>query len=310
MARAVTLDMKILVGLSSAWNEEREALTIDSADIHMAEQAIWLASHTGGELRFLHAIDFIDKKADVLQERVMADLTAAVDALRDKASTAKVEARMLVRSGSPWRCLHDEAESWKADVIVVSPRRRDVSALTRLRYGSTARRLIKRAPCDVWVVDPGSPPGVAKLLALVDRGPLSPAVVSRARQLAAMASIRPKLVHCMDYPDDVVLQRLPHARKAIESYHRSEQERARADLAALVDGEQDRWDVALAQDWVVRVAPKVVAEENIDLIVIGIGPYVRLRGYLLGTSAERILEQSHCSTWVVRNGMKPGGSDG
>ena len=58
--------------------------------------------------------------------------------------------------------------------------------------------------------------------------------------------------------------------------------------------------MSLSDDWVVRVAPKYVERHGIDLVVLGGLSYPRLKGVLLGTTAERILERTPVATWLIR----------
>jgi nucleotide-binding universal stress UspA family protein len=291
---------RMLVALSSSWREEDETLIINAADEHAAQQAIWLAAKSGAEVRFIHVIDFIDEEhvGQTVSTQVRDQLGAHIESLRLEAKSCGVDATSLITQGKPWREILDEADQWDADVIVVSPRREAIGTFDRLRYGSTTRRLVRNANSHVWVVDPSGPRAIRRVLALVDRSAVSQAVVDAAGRIAALAGADKAVLHCLDYPDDVVMHRLPHARKAIASYHRAQKESASGYLKSLVGDEAD-WSVLLSDDWVVRAAPKLVEDDKYDLIVIAGVSSPRIK-VLFGMTAERIIDRTNASCWIVR----------
>ena len=59
--------------------------------------------------------------------------------------------------------------------------------------------------------------------------------------------------------------------------------------------------LTLGADWVVRQAPTLIADRDIDLVVLAGNSKPRLAGALLGTTAERLLERVEASVWVVRH---------
>ena len=180
----------------------------------------------------------------------------------------------------------------------MSPRREALSMGQRILHGSTTNRVLRGAAQPVWVVE-SRLAKVAKVMALVDRTEVSSRVVATAAALAEAYGAERYVLSCLEYPDDVVLHRLPNAHKAILHYHQDVKAHAMAELEKLTGGDT-AWKLILNDEWVVRRAPKIIDKEKIDLVVLGSASHSRLRGALLGTTAERLLERCYVSAWVVR----------
>ena len=279
-------------------NDADSKLGISADDEHTVRRAMALAAESGGELRLLHAVDFIDRKLvhDDLVDSVRAQLADDLARLSNEAASLGVGVASEVVEGRPWRRLLEKADSWDADVIVVSPRRRELPTLDRLRYGSTTQRLVRHADRPVWVVEGGASGSIRKILALVDGTPASASVIEAARQLAASTGADKAVLHCLSFPDDIALHRLPHARDALARYHREEKERATRWVQEIVA--EPGWTVLIDVDWVVRTVPKLIARDGYDLVVVAARSHPSLRG-LLGTTAERILARVDTSCWIV-----------
>ena len=119
------------------------------------------------------------------------------------------------------------------------------------------------------------------------------------RTLAKLYGAELYALCCLEYPTDISLHRLPRAQEAIAKYHREVRAQARGELETLTAGDED-WKLLLGEDWVARLAPRVIEDKKIDLVVMGGVSKPRLAGALLGTTAQRLLDKVSVSTWMVR----------
>lgn len=271
-----------------------EEAAVASADRHVLDHALWLAEHLEAELRVVHVVDFIDAKSGLTQEL----LGALTDSLaRELRAYLGDRGSVEFRTGKAWQELIAEADAWGADVIAVAPRRRSVGLTDRIFHGSTTSKLLRRAPCAVWVVVEEAKVPVKALLALVDDSEAAEEVVAVGRELGERLGAQRHVLQCLEYPEDVVLHRLPHARRALVDYHREVQERAQSHLRATCG---EGWTHHTSDDWVVRAAPALVDEHGIDMVVLSAQSRRALAG-MLGSTAEKILErQTRASTLIVR----------
>ncbi len=295
------LPQRIVCGVSCREPEKDGRITIAETDLHTTEQAIDLAARCEGSIVFVHVVDWVERRA-IESDEIIAAVDEALGeefaALTRKAEARGVSARHETRLGRPGRELLNVADEVQADVVVVSPRRERISLGKRIFHGHTAYRVLKESRCPVWVVEPDCPPP-RRILALLDRTDVSQKVVEAAEALAGIYDSKLFGLCCLEYPNDMSLQRMPRARNAIQRYHQEVRETARNDLDELTARNPD-WSLLLGEDWVVRLAPRVIEEKKIDLVVMGGVSKPRLAGALLGTTAQRLLDHMSVSVWMVR----------
>lgn len=295
---------KLLCAIGSTMLPDGAGLTVAEADRHAAQVTLEFASKVGAEVRFVHVVDFIDARGHssvpLVQKLVRDELSPAMLALVAQAKKLGVLASYVFTRGKAWYKLLREAHRFEADSIVLSPRRDKLSFGDRVLHGSTASRVLRKSQCPVWVIDPRACGGPKRVLALVDRGKVSIPVVQAAKMIASACGAERYALHCLDYPNDIVLVRMPDAQRAISAYHDEMLDEARRDLQRLTGGKAAGWHLLFEDDWVVRTAPKVVEEHVIDLVVLGSLSNRALAGVLLGTTAEKLVERCPVSTYVVR----------
>jgi nucleotide-binding universal stress UspA family protein len=293
---------RILCGISTDPPDGHDRMRACEADRRAASQVLRLAARVDAEVLFLHVVDWLDERVANGDSEILAVVREAMrDALAEldrAAAEAGVRIRHELREGRPWRELLRAAREFGADVIAISPRRESLGLRDRIFHGSTATRILRSATCPVWIVEPRRDE-VRRVLALVDLSPVSPRVVDEANALADIYGAERWALSCLDYPDDLALQRLPRARQEIEAYHREVRDRARQQLERLTAG-QPGWQLIVGEDWIVRDAPRVIEMHEIDLVVLGSHSRERLAGLVLGTTAQHLLERVCVSTWVVR----------
>jgi nucleotide-binding universal stress UspA family protein len=109
----------------------------------------------GSRFILLHVLDpFPFAKAPIslghAKQSVQRQLKSAAQILKE----AGWETESAVVLGRPRRLIWQEAESWKADLLLVGSK--ETTAVTRLLLGSTARAVLRHAPCSVEIVRPTS----------------------------------------------------------------------------------------------------------------------------------------------------------
>ena len=73
-----------------------------------------------------------------------------LDRLRQSDIPPAVESRAIVRDGTPWQCIVDEARAGKHDLIVMGTHGR--SGIRRVLMGSVAEHVLRQAPGPVLIV--------------------------------------------------------------------------------------------------------------------------------------------------------------
>lgn len=276
---------------------------VSDADRVTLRQAAWLANRLGARLHLVHVIDFIDQRAAraddgmlaSVQSEIQGQLQHELDTLAGRAPSAVIA---FAAGHAPEELLH-YAERRSIDLIMTSPRRARLRLGDRLLHGSTTEHLVRHARCPVWIVNTPEAGGVHKVLALVDESDVARRVIDAAEGVAGAAEAARVALRCLEYPEDIALRRHADGPRAIVRYREEVRGRARAQLEALT-AETPGWETRLGDDWVVRAAPRLVEEEGVDLVVLGVRSYPSLKGVLVGTTAHKLLERLPTSLLIVR----------
>jgi nucleotide-binding universal stress UspA family protein len=283
------------------------AWALSPQDLHVADQALWFAARAGASVRFVHVMEPYEQAApEVLQQMLAVVHRVIGPLLRDleaRAARSGVECTTAVLTGRPWHVIARDAHDSGADLVMIGPNRGSQSNLGRLLFGSTSRRLLRKSPVPVWVVDPAGPIGIRKILVAADLSAMSEALVGTANALHEVCGAERLLLHAVSYPSDIALSRLPDAEAALLTYHAEVREHARAFIDRLLGDRRPEWTVLIPEDWVGRSVPQAVAQHDIDLVLLGGLSARPAVGALIGTTAEKILDHAKVSTWV----MKPEG---
>lgn len=294
---------RILVGVSLG-ADVTPNLAVTDLDRNAFENALWLAKKTGAEIRLHHSIDWVgfDPVAAVpdLADAAREQASALLAELVEEVKAAGLRGTHSVSIGPAWSELVETSERWPADLVVIGPRAHSTDLLGRLTYGSTAQKLARRATCGVWVVHPDSGIGFEHPIFLVDLTPMSRELVELGNWMREKLDVTTDLLHCVDFPADVALHRLPNASEAIENYHREVLAAAESHIDDLLGPDREGWNCDVADDWVVRVAPKLAESHGADLLVIAGTSKPGLAGKLLGSTAAKLLGRATTSTLVVK----------
>lgn len=300
----MNLDLqRILVGISLGADVSTE-LEVSDLDRRAFDNALWIAKQVGAKLRLHHSIDWIGMAAvaaapdlvSAAQDQALTRLRALVAEAADEG----VPAEPSVGFGPPRGEMLKVAEEWRADCIVIGPRAHSQDLIGRLTYGSTARALARQAPCSVWVVAPDAEIGFKNPLFLVDLSPISSELVELGEWMRTRLAAEPELLHCVDFPADIALHRLPNARQAIQGHHAEVLKAAKVRVLALLGDAAENWRWSIKDDWIVRVAPELAEEHGSDLLVIAGTSSPGLAGKFLGSTAAKVIGRSPVSTMVVK----------
>jgi nucleotide-binding universal stress UspA family protein len=101
----------------------------------------------------LHVLDpFPFTKAPVLLERAKQDAETQLKNISKRLCASGWAVQTVVTLGRARQKIAETAGSWKADLVVVGSN--EAGALTRFLLGSTARAVLRHAPCSVEIVRP------------------------------------------------------------------------------------------------------------------------------------------------------------
>ena len=244
------------------------------------------------------------------------ELEALVDHYRKR---VKIETKVLV--GIPFLETIREVLRNGRDLVIKIPEHRDW--LDRL-FGSDDMHLLRKCPCPVWLIRPQAPKAYRRILAAVDvddayppaelksRRALNRTILEMASSLALADSAELHIVHAWETIGESAM------RVAIESTSEEKiiayVEHVRQHHAASLDVLMREVTGNLGQDAVDYLKPqthliKGLARKEIpalakrieaDLVVMGTVARTGVPGFIMGNTAETILNQIDCSVLAIK----------
>ena len=135
-------EMRVLIALDVT--EQRKEIVDAAASRPWPKNSKFLLLHVLDPFPFAKAPVSLARAREAAAEQLKAASVSLVN------SGWNVESEVVL--GMPRRAVSQVAASWKADLVMVGSN--EVGALTRLFLGSTARSVLRNAPCSVEIVRP------------------------------------------------------------------------------------------------------------------------------------------------------------
>jgi nucleotide-binding universal stress UspA family protein len=227
--------------------------------------------------------------------------------LRDFGAPAGEQVPMdaVVVEGDAARQIVEHARRTRADVVVMGTHGR--SGFERWVLGSVTEKVLRKLECPVLTVPPSSTGPDAeesafrRILCAVDFSAPSVQAVEQALSLAEQAKARLSLLHVVDWlprPDARGGRRLDEYRAYVE---RDGLRRLRALVpAAARDWCEPGEAVVFGNPW--REVLRRAAEEQADLVVMGVHGRGALDLLLFGSTTHHVVRESTCPVLTMRAG--------
>jgi nucleotide-binding universal stress UspA family protein len=278
-------------------------------------QAVWIARQSGAELILAHAfadlvavahslstdakLDLLTGEGDKFRRELQKRSEARMGQMIANLDVAGLKLRYEAVWGRPYVELASAASAFGCDLVVAGTR--GFGPLKQLLVGSTAKRLIRKCPCSVWVVEPHHAEPPRAILAATDFSDVSRRAAVEGWRVAEAAGAQFHLLHVvepLELPEDV-FGRLPEA----EAFRPKLTEAAERSLEEFIESlGVDRKQIhvhhtgGLAWDEIRRITQEL----SIDLIALGTVGRSGIMGLLLGNTAEKVLDTCRTSILTVK----------
>ncbi|MEE8468967.1 MAG: universal stress protein [Planctomycetota bacterium] len=285
-------------------------------------QASWLAERVGAELILLHSTWSEDRPAadppgdspgdsagdatgdptgGEAEPRLGEEACALLDSIVDEHTARGVPCRLVVTSERPWLAITHGVLRGEADLVVVG-KREEVSGEGGRRLGTQAVKLLRKCPSPVWVVKPEHDLVHKLVLAATDLTPVGDLAVEHGAFVAAKHACTLHGVHAYSLPMSLQL--------AAGRMDEQEYEEALDQIKSTAQSHIDRVIDSCGFDGesavhIGRNAPFLAIREAVehlhpDLLVMGTVSQGGFAGFLVGNTAERLLDRVDCSILTVK----------
>lgn len=269
--------------------------------------AIELARPHGAVIDLIHALPLLARSADYLPSPpdMNSELSAAalrrLDKTAARAQEQGVEIRTELIQGLPSESIVEAAAG--ADLIVIGTR--GLTGVSHLLLGSTAERVVERAPCPVLTVHPGDIDQhrqVKTILVPTDFSDEAQVAIRAARRLLRpqAAHRRLFLMHAYHLPFEYTAYgTIPMSLDYMKDVEGECLEKLRA-MAKETEEEDLEVEVIAKEGYPPETIVAEADRVSADLIAMGIRGRSRLAHLIMGSTAERVIQQAGCPVLTTR----------
>jgi nucleotide-binding universal stress UspA family protein len=175
-------------------------------------------------------------------------------------------------------------------------------------FGAIDMQLFRQCPCPVWAVGPAATTAPRRVLAAVhatgdaEEQALNRKILDAALLLAGFGSGTVTVFQAWSAFGEELLR--SHSKpEEVAAYVKAASDTARSALDDLVTSFGTRLEsarVELAKGDPEDMIPRFVVSEGIDLVVMGTVARTGIAGFIIGNTAERLLQRLVCSVFAVK----------
>jgi len=177
-------------------------------------------------------------------------------------------------------------------------------------FGTTSMHLMRKCPCPVWVIKRAQTRPYARILAAVDpsandssRNSLNPLILQLAGSIARKESAELHIVHVWHVLGESYVRNRGMTEEQIQQARELEKEQHKQrfdDLLGKVDFTRLQPHLHLIEGDPDERIPELAMEQGIDLLVMGTVCRTGIAGFLIGNTAEEVLNQVDCSVLTLK----------
>jgi len=313
---AVGVRMKVLNNKDMKMQRFKNILVVLNPEIEsvaVLDRAVLLARENGGRLTLLSVLtapSYLPIHSGTAMQQLEAATIECESWLQDLATPLQndsLDVAINVVQGTAFLEIIRQVLREQYDLVITTAEQKK-GVRARL-FGTTAVHLMRKCPCPVWVVKRDQTQPFTHILAAVDpsQGPkrdsLNPMIIQLASSLAVKEEAALHIVHVwrlfgegyvrdsgmtkQDFEQVKALEEKLHTERLDSLLNQDELTELQPQLH-LIEGDPDD-----------RI-PELVRDQDIDLLVMGTICRTGIAGFLIGNTAEEILDQVDCSVLTLK----------
>lgn len=276
------------------------------------QRAINLADNNAARLTILWPLEEASDGGTGLE--YFPDVAPALEDALEKAAVPAREhglsVKTLVRIGRPFIEIIHQVQEAGHDLVMKTARGKKLHK--SMIFGTTALHLLRKCPCQVWIVDPNAERH-AGVLAAVDPDTtreqgqtMNRTIMELATSLSILEETDLHVVHAWSVAHEDMIKRsqfIGISKSDADKYVKDIEDRHRERFAAFIDEFRPRaphMKTHFIKGLPEIVVPEVVRENQIEVVVMGTLARTGIPGLLIGNTAEGVLNQVDCSVLAIK----------
>jgi len=278
-------------------------------------QALTLANNNQARLTLVGIVDApAAKKAKALRDAMIGERQEQLQALLQSTSSSETDIEAKVLVGKAFVEIIREVIRSGRDLIIKTAERTG----HRL-FGGTDMKLLRKCPCPVWIIQSTQQQGYREILVALDHEPENPENEPLNRQLLEMASslalsefAELHVVHAWHLEHESVYRsgRLGMSTAEVDEMVEEEERQRRDWLTELVQqscaalgkeaSDYLKPELHLVKGDARHVVPECATALGAELVVMGTLGRTGIPGFIIGNTAEEILNRIDCSVLAIK----------
>lgn len=296
----------LLVAGGANWEEVALKRAVALAKTNRARLSVVdVVAELPRDLRMLiTSMHLADVQRLAVSER-LKDLKHLIEPVQKKG--IKVSAKVLI--GIPFIEIIREVLRNKHDLVMKTAR--GGFTLRDVLLGSTAMHLMRKCPCPVWVIKPTQQKKYARIMAAVDPDPidekrnsLDAKIMELAASLARIEGSELHVVHCWKLFGEKIFSGSGRmSRSEVNKLSRTVRMDHKDRISELVEKHTPDFPsnrIHLLKGDAEKLIPEMAKRKGIELIVMGTVTRTGITGFIIGNTAERVLQRVDCSVLTVK----------
>lgn len=251
------------------------------------------------------ALDMIRLQEQLVEART-EDLEKLVKSARPRGLGLDIP--VTVRQGKDVIKIIQEVKAQKIDLVVKASGKPHV---TGMLFSTLDMNLVRKCPCPVLIMKPRKKISHSKILASVDlrlkdrtQKNMDRTIMELASSLANMEKGELHILHAWNLLLEKRLQHRPEVHsfyKSMNAMRKDMRDLAKAHLEELAkDFALTKTETHLLKGDPAVVIPRFVKNKGIDLVVMGTVGRSGIKGFFMGNTAEKVLNNINCSVLAIK----------
>lgn len=283
-----------------------EELTSTQTEQGPPESPLTIESHDTEALEGVATQEVLGR----IREYIGSDAKQRLGMLVEHIEGTGIHASCALLFGTPFLEIIRKVVSDQHDLVMIVAEGK--GGLTEKLFGNTTMRLMRKCPCPVWVVKPNQHRSHTRIMAAIDPDPgdkvrnaLNAQILDIAISLAHQEQCELLIAHTWTVYGEAMLSGGFVHMSDLE-LHRYVQETRQKHLlwlsAQLENQPLDhlKYQIYMLKGNARELLPRLAQNQGVDLIVMGTVCRTGVAGFLMGNTAESILQQVDCSVLTLK----------